>query len=216
MKTWLDYKYNEEDRLYIDVNAPIFNNSYVRFKRNTIFIERCIGKSMVLIKDFIENDEIITFDSFCNIFGKNAETQFAYNIIYNALKKIEKDIKDNLKIQREKPSAKCIIFKNVEVGGISRKAYYNMINHKHVVSVISKYRTEFLIEEHDSLVWQIAPCCSSEVKLIQLQWKILHNIYPTGSLLYKMKIRPTENCEFCGEYDSLSHFFANCLIAKRV
>ena len=31
-----------------------------------------------------------------------------------------------------------------------------------------------------------------------------------------MKIRPTENCEFCGEYDSLSHFFANCLISKRV
>ena len=129
---------------------------------------------------------------------------------------MEKDIKDNLKIQREKPSAKCIIFKNVEVGGISRKAYYNMINHKHVVSVISKYRTEFLIEEHDPLVWQIAPSCTTEVKLIQLQWKILHNIYPTGSLLYKMKIRPTENCEFCGEYDSLSHFFANSLISKRV
>ena len=31
-----------------------------------------------------------------------------------------------------------------------------------------------------------------------------------------MKIRQTENCQICGERDSLSNFFAECPIAKKI
>ncbi len=87
---------------------------------------------------------------------------------------------------------------------------------KRATSIISKLRERFLIQENDPNVWSMAPSCTSEVKLLQLQWKILHNIYPTGTLLKKMKIRQTENCQICGERDSLSHFFVECPIAKKI
>ena len=171
---------------------------------------------MILIKDFLENDEIIKFDSFCEKFGLNAETQLAYNIIFNALKKIENSIKENLASQQLQSDTGELLFRNLEVGRISRKIYYNIINEKNVTSIIREFRERFLIQENDPNVWSVAPSCTSEVKLIQLQWKILHNIYPTGTLLNKMKIRQTENCQICGERDSLSHFFAECSIAKTI
>ena len=101
-------------------------------------------------------------------------------------------------------------------GGISRKVYYNLINQKPIISVKRDFRTKFSLEENDPFLWLVASSCTSEVKLIQLQWKILHNIYPTGTLLHKMNIRATEICEFCAECDSLCHFFVNCIIARRV
>ena len=55
----------------------------------------------------------------------------------------------------------------------------------------------------------------SETKLIELQWKILHNIYPSGTLLKKMKIKDDEHCVFCGMIDSLVHFFIECDIANQ-
>ena len=212
LKIWLHY--NSSDDRQFSVCHPIFNNSFVKFKNNTIFIERCIRKSMVLIKDFIENNEILKFDSFCEKFGLNAETHLAYNIIFNALKKIETAIIENN--QQSQSFNEEMFFRNVEVGSTSRKGYYNLINEKKVTSIISELRERFLIQENDPNVWSVAPSCTSEVKLLQLQWKILHNIYPTGTLLKKMKIRQTENCQICGERDSLSHFFAECPIAKKI
>ena len=108
------------------------------------------------------------------------------------------------------------MFRNIAAGGINRKVYYSLITQKPVVSVKRDYRIKFSIEENDPFIWLVAPSCTSEVKLIQLQWKILHNIYPTGTLLHKMKIRATEKCEFCEESDSKIHFFVNCPIAKKV
>ena len=171
---------------------------------------------MFLIKDFMQSGEIITFDAFCNVFGKNAETQFAYNIIFNALKKVEIEIKLNLELQNFNNNAEKILFKSIEAAGISRKAFYNIINEKSVVSIKSEYRDLFSIEEHDPFVWQISLSCTSEIKLIQLQWKILHNIYPTGTLLHKMKIKQTENCDFCGQRDTLIHFFFHCAESRKI
>ena len=135
LKTWLDYKYCKEESLSYDINSPILNNTCVRFKKNPIFIGKCTEKKMLLIKDFIINGEIITFEMFCDIFGRNAETQFSYNIIFNALKRIENEIKTNLEQHIIENSAQTIMFKNIAEGGINRKVYYSMITQKSVVSV---------------------------------------------------------------------------------
>ena len=43
-----------------------------------------------------------------------------------------------------------------------------------------------------------------------LCWKVLQNIYPTNILLYKMKISPSDNCNFCQNKDFIEHFFVHC------
>ena len=52
-----------------------------------------------------------------------------------------------------------------------------------------------------------------ETRLKSLAWTIIHNIYPTNTLLFKMKIKPSPNCIYCQEEDTMEHFFFRC---KRV
>ena len=47
----------------------------------------------------------------------------------------------------------------------------------------------------------IAITASKESRLRLLHFKVLHNIYPTNILLYKMKIKTTNKCEYCNTFD---------------
>ena len=58
--------------------------------------------------------------------------------------------------------------------------------------------------------WQNLFTQIKETKLIQLQWKILHNIYPTNILLHKIGIKQSERCDFCEETDVVEHTFFRC------
>ena len=62
--------------------------------------------------------------------------------------------------------------------------------------------------------WFLPFKVTKETKLQILQWKILHNIYPTAILLQKMHIRPNANCDTCDTLDTLEHFFFDCLQTK--
>ena len=52
---------------------------------------------------------------------------------------------------------------------------------------------------------------TKEVRLRVLQWKIIHNIYPTRILLYKMGKATDSNCCFCMVRDFIEHFFCSPL-----
>ena len=64
-----------------------------------------------------------------------------------------------------------------------------------------------LEKSHWSIIKQL-----KESRLKSLWWKIVHNIFPTNSSLYKMKISKTDKCQYCnkGQLDNLVHFFVEC------
>ena len=217
LKVWLDYKNSSLDKnANIEINDPIFNNAAVVFKSKTIFIQSCIKSSMILIKDFMINGEIISFEIFKDRFGQTAETQLAYNIIYNSLKRIELSLRQSYQRNLIHDNSNLLLFKGLVVGQITRKNYYSLINKKDVLSMCKAWRDYYQIDKENSDVWTLSHKSSTEIKIRQLQWKILHKIYPTGTLLFKMKIKDGENCGFCDERDTLIHFFANCAVSKKL
>ena len=59
--------------------------------------------------------------------------------------------------------------------------------------------------------WTLASKCTSKTRWRLLQWKILHNIYPTSILLNKMGISNNKNYAFgCNQTDYLDFFFFTC------
>ena len=46
-------------------------------------------------------------------------------------------------------------------------------------------------------VWNIPILSTKESRLRELQWKILHNIYPTNILLLKMELANNNRCALC-------------------
>ena len=60
--------------------------------------------------------------------------------------------------------------------------------------------------------WKAASDFKMATRLKVLQWKILHNIYPTNILLQKIGIKETNRCTACnsGDIAYIEHFFFNC------
>ena len=63
--------------------------------------------------------------------------------------------------------------------------------------------------------WLMGYSSTQEERLRLLQWKILHNIYPTNILLQKMGIRINNLCDSCLEVDVIEHFFWRCKKLKQ-
>ena len=58
----------------------------------------------------------------------------------------------------------------------------------------------------DTNTWLIPKHATKEVRLKELQWKILHNIYPTNILQHKMKVVESNKCNNCPEHvDYIEH-----------
>ena len=52
---------------------------------------------------------------------------------------------------------------------------------------------------------------TKETRLLVLQWKILHNIYPTNILLYKMKVKYDQMYSYSNDVvDYIEYFFFDC------
>ena len=68
----------------------------------------------------------------------------------------------------------------------------------------------------DTNTWLTAFNATKEVRLRELHWKIIHNIYPTNIMLHKMKIKDSNRCSYClHDVDFLEHFFFECTIVRQ-
>ena len=53
-------------------------------------------------------------------------------------------------------------------------------------------------------IWNALPDCTKEARLISLNWKIIHNIYPTKLLLHKMGKAQSDICNICNSQNGAS------------
>ena len=211
---WLDYKNQCHDVLneVPSIHDPLMNNRYIKYKNKVIFNAKCVNLNKLYITDFLKQGEVIPFDDFNIILDYSADAILIYNTIFNALDKLKNQFKDELENNPplEKPKR---LFRDLEIGDISRRSFYEEIKDKKPEAMKEAWKAAFDLNNNDSIIWGIARECSYETKIWELQWKILQNIYPSGVLLNKMKIRNNDLCPFCEETDTLIHFFVTCPVA---
>ena len=203
LSTWLDLNFSSNNRTdYIHINSPLFNNTLITYKNKTIFSQHCCKKSIVKVGDVVDHGEFIEFALFQQKFGHRPDVLLTYNILYNALFKHLKNLSSLIPLT-------TLSFRNHQIGTNSRKLYLKLIKKTETPFIESfwgrKFNTEF-----DKLIWLLPYKCTIETRLRILQWKILHNIYPTSILLKKMKIRDSDLCIYCNTIDTIEHFFFDC------
>ena len=189
------------------LQGPLFNSKFIMSNSNPLFLPYCIQKGICCIGDMIYNDtrEIISFNQFENIYGRRGDTFLTYHVLYNSLRRMSDNFKFSTMIESNK-----FLFHEIEVGQIGRRGFYKIIMsencHQHVEAL---WKRKYDIDLASA--WILPFKVTKETKLQILQWKIFHNIYPTGILLEKMHIKPNSNCDTCNTLDTLEHFFFECL-----
>jgi hypothetical protein len=112
-------------------------------------------------------------------------------------------IKENLWKESSSITLKEIIARIIQVNEIKDINLY--IKNKHKLTVAPNRTDNPFITLRNS---------TKEEKLRNVQYKILHNIYPTMSHLHKWKLKESPNCHHCNVKETTSHAIYHCPIAK--
>ena len=207
LKTWLDFPSERVNKTYL--NDPIFNNKIIKYRGNVIFMPNLIkNENMYRIEDFMEDNRAISIDEFKLRCAQYNGRELDYNIITNAINNNIEKI-DNTTWNESRSQ---------ELIKMTRKIYYEKIKDSKGDKNYSRL-TNFWDRKGLQLnekTWLMPVQSTKETRLRVLQWKILHNIYPTSILLHKMKVRDSENCQYCFETDYIEHFFFDCLKVKPI
>ena len=183
----------------LSLNDPINNNNNIVFKDRTLLLISCVRRGAAAVKDVLMNNLIMSYGDFDNKFGSFPGSQLDYNVIFNALHKLNLNALNN---------DDDFYFQGNVVGNIGRKLFYDLLHVKESPLCVGLWKRKYGIDI-DVKHWKIISDLK-ESRLKALSWKILNNIYPTNILLQKMKIAPSNKCKFCNEVDFMEHFFFAC------
>jgi exonuclease III len=116
-------------------------------------------------------------------------------------------------------NSKCNVWKNVhkiELSDVKNRLVElnratNVIDYKVYINKRVKIDLEYKKNPFLYLRKQTNDC-----RVRNVQYKLLHNIYPTMDHLFKWKIKPTPYCTHCNVVETLRHVLFDCPIAKKL
>ena len=199
--TWMEHNVNiHKDK--INMCDPIYNNTNVTINNNTLFLQRGIKGNIKTIEDAFSEGNILSFETFENKAGKHPDNMIEYLAMRTAITKVSH------KISQENTEV-AVLFRDMPCNKLKRKQIYEAIMTEEKCYCENMWETKTGIKI-DSGKWTDIFFHHKEIKLQEIQWKILHNVFPTNILLNRMGLEPSEKCKFCQVTDFIEHYFFDC------
>ena len=178
-------------------NDNLFNNSRVLYRGNPIFFKSWIKAGLIFIKDIlVDNNNVMSYDSLCQRVPRTGETWFQYNTVCIIINKIKRT--DGIP-----QHVNSFDFRSLPLKKISCKQIRNEF---------TKDRRLIGPNRFSETQWTITRKITKDAKIIDMQWKIMHNIFPTRKLLFKYRVDDvnSELCIECNQIDTIKHYFFDC------
>ena len=205
VQSWLD---NNKMNLDTPVSSLLWNNDAVRYQGNVLLFADWVKGEILTVRDVCdENMRVLTFERIVQKLGHSPNRLLEYNVVRSAVNSFLRRHNDvhNFDLDFESP-----FFCGETVYTIKefRKC---LVKNKHSQAcAIGFWKNKFNFDV-TSKVWAMASMSTKETRLKLLQWKTLHNVYPTNILLCKMKVVTNKKCSYCNNVvDYIEHFFYEC------
>ena len=163
------------------------------------------------ISDLFDSCEghFLPFNSFCNKFNVKCNFLQYYSILSSIPQNWKKVLQEGSRDPVTPPTSIC---------SLSCKTIYSMLlNLEDLPPPTSEKKLLASGVEKSDLtkIYLLSLKATREIKLTMFQYKIIHRILPTNSLLRKMKKVASPSCPFCpSECQTLWHLFINCMHAS--
>jgi len=206
MSTWLFY--NKDSKLFETKLTCIWNNNKITYLNNIIFFDNWT-KKITYIKDIIKDDGTIkNLREIETLLGPSPSLHFEYMIVRAAVMSYIKKTPVDTNIDRHEDKWSILKGKSTP----NAKQFRIFINNFRYSEPCA---TRFWLNKFnivlDDQFFTISNKVTKESRLRELHWKIVHNIYPTNILLFKMGIANSNKCTYCQqEIDFIEHFFFEC------
>ena len=191
-------------------NPFIWNNSLLKIGKKTVFIEGFFKAGMWFFEDLYSKDgNPIPFSTW-EMRGVDKK----YFFTWIAIIKAAKTLKGNRHLN-EPENIQKFTWKNKteDFVKLNPKMFYEFFVQRE--SVIGPTNKEKVEKDFGEVEWEKVFLLPYEVtidpKLRELQYKILNNYIATNKLLYKCRIKDTQNCEIClTAVETIQHLFWDC------
>jgi hypothetical protein len=203
---WVDFmnKYSPSPKDFN--NFCLWNNKNILYRNKCLLLSKWTTANLNFVHQVWIDGDLLPFNRIMELVGDYPALMLDYNALHTALHALH--LRHN-NAPNSNVNSECLDLHSVKAW--TPKSFRLLLTKEKATQPCSehfwlhKYNVK-LGKEH----WIMANNCSLEERLRLLQWKILHNIYPTNILLSKMKIRDHNRCSFCGEVDYIEHFFFKC------
>ena len=212
LENWLLLRIKENHNIQqVTPSSSIWNNANFQYKKKNLHMKDWITAGIFKIRHIInENGEMLSIQEIRNMVGNSASRQLEYNAVCSTLEATRRHNQLNLEVNEEE-SIDHISLAGKPICVYTVKDFRKLLSSSSLPCAVNFWKNK-LNTEIDQKYWLATMEASKEVRLRVLQWKILHNIYPTNILLKKMGLTQSENCSACssGDKDYIEHFFFNC------
>ena len=212
LKTWIEFNVNENNIEGMlpeckREEQPLWNNCNLRYKGKVLFYQKWVSAGVYKLGHmFNDNGTFMSLAEISSLVGPSPARHFEYYALLNGLPREWRN-KSQMHQVTSVPQFWDKDITSYTNKGIRAKIVALKYSRPCSVSFWErKFNFDYSYE-----IWSIPFNCSKETRLHCLQWKILHNIYPTSIMLSKMKVRDSQNCVYCpDEVDYIEHFFFYC------
>jgi hypothetical protein len=148
-----------------------------------------------------------SFQEMQNCMKRHPNLIMEYNAVFNALRRCQIDVE----VDHESLESYCKSLYSSDKAVIKHK----FLKAKRVIpnAQVAWERNYFTANFSPAweCIWKLATHFGNEPRIKTQQWKIVHHIWPTNTLLKKMGKVNSEKCSYCtDENDDLEHFFYGC------
>lgn len=209
LKTWLD---NNNFLLNTQINPLLWNNRFMMYNGKVLYFEEWAKKGLIKVHDVLNGHNFVSYENVCNLLGRTPNRILEYIVVRSAVLAF---LRKHGNLYLEFSLTDTPLFHGIRL--YHAKQFRCMLVHSRKTEPCSvgfwKNKFNYNINKSD---WLMSFMSSQETRLRVLQWKLLHNIYPTNILLFKMKVTENNLCSYCTEkVDFIEHFFFDCPIVKK-
>ena len=189
------------------LSQTIWNNRFLTVNKKMVFFPHWYQAGIKQISDLFDSYEghFLPFNSFCSKFNVKYSFLQYYSILSSIPQNWKKLFQECSKDSVTPPTSIC---------SLSCKAIYSILLYLEDLPPPTSEKKLLAsgVEKSDlSKIYLLPFKATREIKLTMFQYKIIHRILPTNSLLYKMKKVASPFCPFCpSEFQTLWHLFVNC------
>ena len=199
-------------------SAFIWHNSLITIEKKPFFFHQSwFNAGIQKVVDLLNKDgSFFSFDEFLKKF-KVKTNYLEYFKVISALRQYKKmclPIDDSV-------GSKDTLVSRLPDTNTCRKVYQGLTEREATLPLKSqdKWMKEIVTTETTTVNWEktylLAFKCTKETKLREFQFKLLHRRIATNDYLYKIGLKQSDLCTFCGEEtENLTHLFLRCKYSK--
>ena len=203
--SWLNHN-NEHTAPNVRVEC-LWNNSSIKHQNNVIFFKHWAKQGITYVNDMLNGNRILTFNELKQVLDNTPSLYLEYMVVHSAIfSLLSKYTLFNFEFSEQTD----LLFNDHKI--TKAKSFRTLMTEKRhstpcAVGFWNRKYNISIEKQH----WSLTSKCTKESRIRELQWKILHNIYPTNILLLKIGIANDNKCNYCrNEIDFIEHFFVHC------